>query len=119
LTRGAGDLLYYSFVTLSTVGYGDVTPASPAARSSSLIEAVVGIMYAAAMIARFISIQTNDAGRNEPANPEQGEDRFGAAQHAQRLVKILRERSLIEPFCQIEGVHRHPASSPNAGGGRR
>jgi hypothetical protein len=28
-TRGAGDLLYYSFVTLGTVGYGDVTPSSP------------------------------------------------------------------------------------------
>ena len=43
LTRSVGDLLYYSFVTLSTVGYGDVTPASPAAHSLSLIEAVIGI----------------------------------------------------------------------------
>jgi hypothetical protein len=59
LTRGAGDLLYYSFVTLGTVGYGDVTPASPFARSLSLIEAVAGIMYVATMIARFVSIQTS------------------------------------------------------------
>ena len=59
LTRGTGDLLYYSFVTLGTVGYGDVTPSSPAARSLSLIEAVIGIMYVATMIARFVSIQTN------------------------------------------------------------
>jgi Ion channel len=58
-TRGAGDLLYYSFVTLGTVGYGDVTPSSPPARSLSLIEAVIGIMYVATMIARFVSIQTN------------------------------------------------------------
>lgn len=60
LTRSVGDLLYYSFVTLSTVGYGDVTPASPAARSLSLIETVTGIMYVATMIARFVSIQTTE-----------------------------------------------------------
>ncbi len=55
--RGVGDVLYYSFVTLGTVGYGDVTPSSPVARSVSLIEAVSGIMYVATMIARFVSIQ--------------------------------------------------------------
>jgi hypothetical protein len=57
LTRGAGDVLYYSFVTLGTVGYGDVTPSSPVARAVSLIEAVIGIMYVATMIARFVAIQ--------------------------------------------------------------
>ena len=64
LTRSFGDLLYYSFVTLSTVGYGDVTPASPAARSLSLIEAIAGIMYVATMIARFVSSQTDSDGRS-------------------------------------------------------
>ena len=68
LTRGVGDLLYYSFVTLGTVGYGDVTPSSPPARSLSLIEAVIGIMYVATMIARFVSIQTSGEGRG--AEPE-------------------------------------------------
>jgi Ion channel len=58
LTRSFGDVLYYSFVTLSTVGFGEVTPASPAARSLSLIEAVGGIMYVATMIARFVSSQS-------------------------------------------------------------
>jgi hypothetical protein len=56
-TRGAGAVLYYSFVTLGTVGYGDVTPASSLARSLSLIEAIIGIVYVATMIARFVSIQ--------------------------------------------------------------
>ena len=62
-TRGAGAVLYYSFVTLGTVGYGDVTPASPAARSVSLVEMVVGIMYVATMIARLVSIQTSNETR--------------------------------------------------------
>jgi hypothetical protein len=70
LTRSFGDLLYYSFVTLGTVGYGDVTPAAPAARSLSLIEAVVGIMYVATMIARFVSIQTSNDSRSAKPDPE-------------------------------------------------
>ena len=60
-TRGAGDVLYYSFVTLGTVGYGDVTPATPLARAISLVEAVAGIMYVATMIARFVSIHTSSS----------------------------------------------------------
>jgi hypothetical protein len=64
--RGPGDVLYYSFVTLGTVGYGDVTPASPVARSLSLIEAVIGIMYVATMIARFVAIQIGDNRDAEP-----------------------------------------------------
>jgi len=62
-TRGPGDIIYYSFVTLGTVGYGDVTPSSPLARSLSLIEAVIGIMYVATMIARFVSIQISSESR--------------------------------------------------------
>jgi hypothetical protein len=63
--RSSGDLVYYSFVTLGTVGYGDVTPAIPVARLLSLIEAVIGIMYVATMIARFVSIQTNGDDRRD------------------------------------------------------
>jgi hypothetical protein len=66
VTRGAGDILYYSFITLGTVGYGDVTPASPLARSLSLLEAVIGIMYVATMIARFVSIQLSLEHRHSP-----------------------------------------------------
>ena len=38
---------------------------TPAAHSLSLIEAVVGIMYVATMIARFVSIQTSNVSRND------------------------------------------------------
>jgi len=64
-TRDAGAVFYYSFVTLGTVGYGDVTPASPLARSLSLIQAVAIIMYVATMIARFVSIQITSEHREE------------------------------------------------------
>jgi voltage-gated potassium channel len=55
----AGEIFYFSFVTLSTVGYGDVSPIAPLARSLSMIEAILGVMYVATMIARFIAIHTN------------------------------------------------------------
>lgn len=54
-TPSDGDLFYYSLITLSTVGYGDVSPVAPIARSISMIEAVLGVMYVATMIARFIA----------------------------------------------------------------
>jgi hypothetical protein len=70
-TRGVGVVLYYSFVTLGTVGYGDVTPASPVARAVSLIEAILGIMYVATLITRFVSIQISSESRGtEPARDE-------------------------------------------------
>jgi mannose/fructose/N-acetylgalactosamine-specific phosphotransferase system component IID len=70
--RGVGDLVYYRFVTLGTVGYGDVTPASRFARVLRIVEAIVGIMYVAGMIARFVSIQTS--GANHARATERRED---------------------------------------------
>jgi hypothetical protein len=48
--------IYYSFVTLSTVGYGDVSPLSVGARSAAALEMVVGPLYLAILIARLVSL---------------------------------------------------------------
>jgi hypothetical protein len=50
--------IYFSFVTLTTVGYGDVTPVHPAARSLALLEALTGQLYPAILLARLVSLQT-------------------------------------------------------------
>ena len=68
-TPSPGDFIYFSFATLATVGYGDVTPATPAARAASLIESVGGIMYVAIMIARFVATRTSDAHRRHDPAP--------------------------------------------------
>ena len=47
-------LYYFSFVTLTTLGYGDITPVSPPARSLAMLEAIVGQMYIAVLIARLV-----------------------------------------------------------------
>jgi hypothetical protein len=48
--------LYFSFVTLTTVGYGDVTPVHHAARSLALVEALTGQLYPAILIARIVTL---------------------------------------------------------------
>jgi Ion channel len=50
-------ILYYSFETLTTVAYGDITPATPPARFFSVAEAMVGQLYLAVLVARFVGLQ--------------------------------------------------------------
>ncbi len=52
---GPRGFFYFSFVTLTTVGYGDVQPVHPIARSLATLEAVVGPLYLAILIARLVS----------------------------------------------------------------
>jgi len=49
------ELLYFSFVTITTLGYGDIVPHLPLVRSLAVIEAVVGQFYIAVVIAWLVS----------------------------------------------------------------
>jgi hypothetical protein len=50
-------LQYYSFTTLLTVGFGDISPLSAVARNLSILEGVTGQMYLAILIARLVGMQ--------------------------------------------------------------
>jgi hypothetical protein len=50
------DYLYFSFVTLTTVGYGDLTPAQPSGRSMVGFEALLGQVYLVTIVARMVSL---------------------------------------------------------------
>jgi hypothetical protein len=52
---------YFSFVTLSTVGYGDVTPVSNGARALAVTEAITGTLYVAVLIARLVALYTTQS----------------------------------------------------------
>ena len=48
--------IYYSFVTLTTMGYGDITPVHPVARSLAILEALTGQLYLAITLARLVAL---------------------------------------------------------------
>jgi len=55
---------YFSFVTLTTVGYGDITPKVPGARMLAVGEAIAGQMYLAVMLARLVALQVAGSTEN-------------------------------------------------------
>ena len=48
--------MYYSFVTLTTLGYGDVSPIRPLARAVAYIEAVIGVFYVAILVGALVGL---------------------------------------------------------------
>ena len=56
IEKDPATLVYFSFVTLSTVGYGDITPLSPPARSLAFMEAIIGQIYLAVLVARLVGL---------------------------------------------------------------
>jgi len=50
-------VMYFSFTTLTTLGYGDITPTSTAVQNYSVIEALFGQVFLAVVIARLVSLQ--------------------------------------------------------------
>jgi hypothetical protein len=53
----SGNLIYFSFVTLTTTGYGDIAPLHPYARSLANVEAIIGQIYPATLLARIVTLE--------------------------------------------------------------
>lgn len=58
-------LLYFSFTTLTTLGYGDITPTDSIAMGLSNMEAIIGQMYPAIFVARLVSLYTAELSKPE------------------------------------------------------
>jgi hypothetical protein len=54
--QSLGELMYLSIATLTTVGYGDIAPVNPLARSLSNLEAITGQLYPAIILARIVTL---------------------------------------------------------------
>ena len=48
--------IYYSFITLTTLGYGDITPLTPPAQSLSAFEAIIGQLYLTVLVAWLVGL---------------------------------------------------------------
>jgi hypothetical protein len=59
---GAPDLMYFSFVTLATLGYGDITPVTKIARFLAELEALAGMLYIAIFMARLVTMYSAPGG---------------------------------------------------------
>src|SRR6267142_1614197 len=58
-TMSGFNAFYFSFITLSTVGYGDITPVSRVARWLAATEAMTGLLYVTVLIARLVSLYSS------------------------------------------------------------
>ena len=51
-------LIFFSFMTLTSIGYGDITPVTFQSQSLASLEGVIGVMYVAVLIARMVGIHS-------------------------------------------------------------
>jgi len=58
------ELLYYSFVTITTLGYGDLTPVRPLASTFAYLEAIVGQFYVAVLVAWLVGMYLSEKNQN-------------------------------------------------------
>ncbi len=66
---GNFEAFYFSLITLTTVGYGDITPVSRVARMLAATEAMVGVLYIAILIARLVSLYASGSEAEEDRGP--------------------------------------------------
>ncbi len=67
-------LVYYSFVTMTTVGYGDITPVSPPARTLAWLEAMTGQFYIAVLVAGLVGIRLSQGPVNRSRDTDNKKD---------------------------------------------
>ena len=64
------NLSYFSFVTLTTLGYGDIVPVSGAAKTFAALEAIVGQLYIALLVARLVGLHTAQSMADKGKKPK-------------------------------------------------
>jgi len=73
------DIYYHSFITMTTVGYGDYVPLTGAAKTLALLEGILGQLFLVTVVARLVSVATFRRIRSEEAaGPSADESRPGA-----------------------------------------
>lgn len=59
------DMIYYSYVTLTTLGYGDILPQTMLAKVAVSAESIIGVLYLTIIMARLVSLYSADVNAGE------------------------------------------------------
>ena len=70
-------MLYFSLVTVTTAGYGDITPVTSIAQISAALEAALGTLYLAILIGRIVGQLSPRLGRQAPVPAEPAPSSLG------------------------------------------
>jgi hypothetical protein len=70
INAAEGDFLYYSFITLTTTGYGDILPVSPSARLLASLQSITGTLYLAVFIAALLGRSPNESAGSSNQEPQ-------------------------------------------------
>ncbi len=108
------------WITLTTVGYGDITPTSPLAHFLAMMEAVIGQFYLTVLVASLVgSVLSN---RQQGGGPQAGHNHVGLPPYrlpgrGQRLIQApaapIGEQGLA-PIQGVQGSDSAPASRPGS-----
>ncbi len=60
--------LYFSLVTMTTLGYGDIVPCHPVSRTACMLQSVVGLMYISLLVARLVGLHIAQATKKQAAH---------------------------------------------------
>ncbi len=71
--HGPSDFAYFSFITMATVGYGDLTPATGLPRTYAVLEALTGQIFLVVLVARLVTLYTPRHGLR-PGTPDDPEE---------------------------------------------
>lgn len=62
--EGLGQAIYFSFTTLTTLGYGDITGGTPVAKNLSVLEAIIGQIYLVVLVARLVALEISHSSKD-------------------------------------------------------
>jgi hypothetical protein len=103
-------------VTLTTLGYGDITPRSEVGRGLAIVEAVAGQLYLAVLIARLVSLYAAGEGKGNPREAQDGSEGPAPLMHPgsttteeQRITKTSVRRTTR---CTSDLASRTPWAPP-------
>ncbi len=68
----ASSLIYFSFVTLTSIGYGDIVPVHPMARALCNLEGIIGQLFPATLLARLVTLEIQD--RSDRASKQKDDE---------------------------------------------